>query len=129
MSTTASSAVGRAKAHIEAWSNHDWDKARQALAEDVRVQTNTTQPIKHADDTTGIDAYMQGLHAFADSVVAGSARIEASAGDDQTAMVLVTVKADFPGRGQVDLHAARQYAFDDDGKIKHEQVIFFVTQP
>jgi hypothetical protein len=31
-----SSAVALACAHAEAWSNHDWDKARKMLAPDVR---------------------------------------------------------------------------------------------
>jgi SnoaL-like domain len=129
MSTRAAAAVSRAKAHIEAWSNHDWDAARKMLAPDVRVEVSTTQPIMGPVDTTGVEEYMTGLHAFADPVVEGSAHVQAAVGDDQTAMVLVTVKTKLQGRGQMDLHGARLYSFDNDGKLKHEQVIFFVTQP
>jgi SnoaL-like protein len=129
MVMSTSTAVNRAKAHIEAWSNHDWETSRKALADDVRVQVNTTQPIMGPVDTTGVEEYMTGLHAFADPVVAGSAHFDAAVGDDQTAMVMVTVKTDLHGKGKMDLHGARLYSFDGDGKIKHEQVIFFVTQP
>src|SRR5262245_31763589 len=126
---TETSAVSVAKAHIEAWSNHDWDTSRNLLAEDVRVEVSTTQPIMGPVDTPGVDAYMEGLHAFADSIVTGSARILSAIGDDQTAMVLVTVKTASPGQGQVDLHGARLYAIDEAGRIAHEKVIFFVTRP
>jgi hypothetical protein len=61
--------VSVAKAHIEAWSNHDWETARESLADDVRIEVSTTQPITGPVNTTGVDAYMHGLHAFADPVV------------------------------------------------------------
>ena len=32
-----SSAVGIARAHVEAWSNHDFDTARNGLAPDVKL--------------------------------------------------------------------------------------------
>ena len=126
---TETSAVNVAKAHIEAWSNHDWDTSRNLLAEDVRVEVSTTQPIMAPVDTTGVDAYMQGLHTFAGPIVTGSAKILSAIGDGQTAMVLVSVKTDIPGQGQVDLHGARLYALDEAGRIAHEKVIFFVTRP
>ena len=124
---TETSAAGVARAHIEAWSNHDWDTSRLMLANGVRVEVSTTQPIMGPVDTTGVDEYMEGLHRFADLVVAGSARISAVVGDAQTALVLVTVRARFPGQGEVDLHGARLYALNAEGKINHEKVIFFVT--
>ena len=126
---TETSAVSVAKAHIEAWSNHDWETSRNLLAEDVRVEVSTTQPIMGPVDTTGVDPYMQGLHAFADPVVKGSANILAAVGDGQAAMVLVTVKTGIPGQGEVNLHGARLYAIDEAGRIAHEKVIFFVSKP
>lgn len=126
---TETSAVSVAKAHIEAWSNHDWESSKRLLADDVRVEVSTTQPIMGPVDTTGVDAYMHGLHAFADTIVKGSAEILAAVGEGQTAMVLVTVKTDIPGQGQMDLHGSRLYAVDEAGKIRHEKVIFFVTKP
>jgi ketosteroid isomerase-like protein len=39
-----SAAVALARALAEAWSHHDWDKARAMLAPDVHVTVTTTQP-------------------------------------------------------------------------------------
>jgi hypothetical protein len=53
----ASTAVAVAWAHVEAWSSHDFDKARKSLVADVRVTATTTQPprlsqIRRASTTT-----------------------------------------------------------------------------
>jgi SnoaL-like domain len=122
-----SPAVANARAHAEAWSNHDWDKARGCLAADVHVTATTTQPLMPATDLTGIDNYMQGLKEFAQAVVPGSAREIASVGDERNALLMLTVEADF-GAGMVTLPAARLYLFDEDDKIKVEQVIFYAAQ-
>jgi SnoaL-like domain len=120
-----SPAVAVAHAHAEAWSNHDWDRAREGLATDVRVTATTTQPIIPAADLTGIDDYMQGLIEFAQAVVPGSARVIASVGDERNALLMLTVEADF-GAGKVTLPAARLYLLDENAKIKVEQVVFYV---
>ena len=39
-----SPAAAIARAHVEAWTNHDFDTARGGLAPDVRVTATTTQP-------------------------------------------------------------------------------------
>jgi len=123
-----SPAVNLARAHVEAWSHHNWDKARQSLAADVHVTVTTTQPIMTATDTTGIDAYMDGLIKFAQAVVPGSARVIASVGDERNALLMVTVQAALgPGGAQVPLSAARLYLLDEHNKIKAEQVVFFVA--
>jgi hypothetical protein len=80
-----------------------------------------------ATDLTGIDNYMQGLKEFAQAVVPGSAREIASVGDERNALLMLTVEADF-GAGMVTLPAARLYLFDEDDKIKVEQVIFYAAQ-
>ena len=36
-----SNAVNVARAHIEAWANHDWDSAREALTPDVKAVSYT----------------------------------------------------------------------------------------
>ena len=69
------SAVAIARAHVEAWGNHEFDTARGMLAPDVQVTSTTTQPIMKDVRTTGIDDYMSGLIAFAQGVVPGSARV------------------------------------------------------
>jgi len=121
---TDSPAVAVARSHVTAWSNHDYETARASLAADVTVASTTTQPIMAPVHLTGSDAYMEGLIHFAQTVVPGSARVIASAGDDRNALLMLTVEADFGG-GKMILPAARLYLLDDDSKIKSEQVIFF----
>jgi hypothetical protein len=122
-----SPAVAIARAHVEAWSNHDFDAARSALAPDVRVTSTTTQPMPPATDLTGADDYMVGLTYFAQTVVPGSLRIIASTGDDRNALLMLTVEADF-GAGKATLPGARLYLMDENDKIKAEQVIFYAAQ-
>jgi SnoaL-like protein len=121
-----SPAVAIARAHAEAWSNHDFDTARSALAPDVRVTATTTQPTPPATDLTGADDYMVGLTQFAQAVVPGSLRILASTGDERNALLTLTVEADFGGRKAI-LPGARLYRLDDNNKIKTEHVIFYAA--
>ena len=122
-----SPAVAIARAHVEAWSNHDLDTARKSLAADVKVTATSTLPIMPATDLTGIDDYMIGLTQFAQAVVPGSLRVIASVGDDRNALLMMTVEADLGG-GRATLPGARLYLLDDDGKIKAEQVVFYAAQ-
>jgi SnoaL-like domain len=123
-----SAAVAVARAHAEAWSNHDWDRARESLAADVKVTATTTQDGIPGTDLSGIEEYMSGLIAFADPIVPGSARVLASVGDERNSLILLTVQAAY---GQdaptVTLPAARLARLDEDGKIKEEQVVFFTV--
>jgi hypothetical protein len=122
-------AVAAARAHIEAWSNHEYDKAEKGLADDVKVQVTTTQPIMNDVNTTGVDAYMTGLKMFGQGIEPGSAKVIAATGDQHNALVLVTVRASFaPGAPMVTLPAARLYLIDDNMKIKSEQVIFYASE-
>ena len=121
-----SPAIAVARAHVEAWSNHDFDTARSALAPDVRVTATTTQPMPPATDLTGADDYMVGLTQFAQAVVPGSLRIIASTGDERNALLTLTVEADFGGRKAI-LPGARLYRLDDNNKIKTEHVIFYAA--
>jgi hypothetical protein len=122
-----SPAVAVAGAHAEAWSNHDFDTARNGLAPGVRVTATTTQPMPPATDTTGADDYMIGLTQFAQAVVPGSLHILASTGDERNALLMLTVEVDF-GAGKVTLPAARLYLLDENNKIKTEHVIFYAAQ-
>jgi len=121
-----STAVAIARAHVQAWSNHDFDTARSALAPDVRVTAVTTQPTPPATDLTGADDYMTGLTQFARGVVPGSAHIIASVGDERNALLMLTVEADL-GAGKATLPRARLYLLDENNKIKAEQVIFYAA--
>ena len=121
-------AVTIARAHIEAWSNHDFETARRSLAADVHVTATTTAPIMAPVDLTGIDKYMEGLIMFAQGVIPGSARIIASAGDEHNALIFVTMTAAFgPNAPKMKLPGARLYLLDESGKIKQEQVIFYAA--
>jgi hypothetical protein len=131
MSTTIqeSAAVSIARAHVEAWSNHQFDKARKSLSDDVKVDVTTTQPIMKDTNTVGADAYMTGLKMFAQGVEPGSAKVIAATGDKHNALLLVTVRASFgPGAPRVTLPAARLYLVDDAGKITSEKVIFYAAE-
>jgi len=63
-----SQAVTVARAHVEAWTNHDYDAARAGLAPDVHVTAITTMPVPPPTDLTGADDYMTGLIQFAQAV-------------------------------------------------------------
>ena len=120
-------AVAIVRAHVQAWSNHDFDAARNGLAPDVRVTATTTQPFPPATDLAGADDYMAGLTQFAQAVVPGSLRVIASTGDERNALLMLTVEADF-GAGKATLPGARLYLLDENNKIKTEQVIFYSAQ-
>jgi SnoaL-like domain len=122
-----SPAVAIARAHVEAWSTHDFDTARNGLAPDVRVTATTTQPTPPATDLTGAEDYMVGLTQFAKAVVPGSLRILASVGDEHNALLMLTVEVDF-GVGKATLPGARLYLLDEQDKIKTEHVIFYAAQ-
>jgi len=122
-----SPAVAIARAHVEAWSNHDFDAARSSLAADVKVTATTTLPIMPATDLSGADDYMVGLIQFAQAVVPGSLRVIASVGDERNALLMLSVEANLPV-GRMTLPGARLYLLDEAGKIKTEQVIFYAAQ-
>jgi len=67
-------AVAFAKEHLEAWSNHDLERARANLAADEQFHSAVGRLV-------GIDQYMdapRGLAQFAQQVVPGSLRMIAA---------------------------------------------------
>jgi hypothetical protein len=127
MLSSDSPAVAVARAHVEAWSRHDWDAARAALAPEVTATASTLDGLPPAS-VAGVDKYMQGLIDFAQPVVPGSLRVIGSAGDERNALLMVTARMSGGPFGAGAAHAgARLYQLDDDGKIKGEQVIFHFT--
>lgn len=123
-----SPAVTLARAHVDAWRTKDWDKARSMLASDVRVIAMTTNPALPHTDLTGADGYMKGLVAFADPIVPGSVREMSSAGDERNALLTLDLRvAGGPFGAGATAPCARLYLVED-GKIKTEQVIFYVGQ-
>jgi SnoaL-like domain len=126
MTTTDSPAVTLALAHAEAWSHHNWDTARTMLAPDVHVISMTTQPNLPATDVTGADAYMEGLIKFAQAIEPGSFRLIGSIGDEHNSLILYTIQVAFsPDGPTVALPGARLALFDENDKLKAEQVVFF----
>ena len=124
-----SPAVAIARGHVEAWSNHDFDQARSMLAPDVRVRVTTTAPYPPDTDLTGADNYMEGLVAYAQPVVPGSVKVLASTGDDRNALLLLSLAmAGGPFGEGTTAPCARLYLIDDNGKIKNEQVVFYLAQ-
>jgi hypothetical protein len=121
-------AIRLANAHIEGWSNHDFDAARASLANEVKVAVTSTNPTLPETRTSGIEDYMTGLIAFAQAVVPGSARVVSEMGDERNALIMLTVRAAFPPSGQeVTLPGARLYRLDENEKIASEQVIFYLA--
>src|SRR6516164_9837324 len=109
MATTNPKAVELALAHCTAWSNHDWDTSCEALADEVKVTATTTMLGAPNTDLAGPDAYMQGLRAFAGTVVPGTLEVNASVSDGQNALLQVTVQTDGPPFGPLTLFGARLY--------------------
>ena len=123
-----SPAVTIARAHVEAWSNHDFDTARSLLANDVKVTAASSNPALPQTDLTGAGNYMEGLIAYAQPIVPGSVRILASTGDEHNALLTLTMTmAGGPFGTGATAPCARLYVLDDDDKIKTEHVIFYVA--
>jgi hypothetical protein len=124
-----SPAVAIARAHVEAWSNHDFDTARSALAPDVHITATSTNPALPHTDLTGADSYMEGLVAYAQPVMPGTVKMLASTGDGRNALLLLTLTmAGGPFGDGTTAPCARLYLIDDNGKIKAEQVLFYLAQ-
>lgn len=121
-------AVAIARAHIEAWSNHDFAAARKGLAANVHFTAMSTQSGVASTNLVGIDDYMAGLVRFARAIVPASARVIASLGDERNALIMLTVKAVLGLGTPKTLPTARLYRLDGQGKIEGEQVIFYVDR-
>jgi len=126
---TNSPAVAVARAHVEAWSNHDFDAARHLLADDVEVTATAADPAFPQSHLTGADSYMEGLIAYAQPIVPGSVRVLASTGDQHHALLTLTMTmAGGPFGSGATAPCARLYTLDENNKIKTEQVIFYIGQ-
>jgi hypothetical protein len=122
-----SAAVAQARAHVAAWARRDYDTARAALADDVWVTVIAADPTFPKTDLNGVDAYMQGLIQFAEGVVPDSTEVVDAVGDDTQALLRVNARITFGPDAEMDAPGARMYLFDEDGKIKIEHVVFFVS--
>ncbi len=119
-------AVAVARAHVEAWGNHDYDASRASLAPDVHVAVTSVDPHAPEVDTTGIEDYMQGLMQFGQAVLPGTTKVNTAIGDETRALLRVTSRVKFgPDAPEMTLEGARLYLLDGGQKIKDERVIFF----
>jgi len=118
-----SRAVAIARAHVEAWTNHDLEAARGNLAEDVQF-------FSPAANLVGIDEYMdapRGLAQFAKQVVPGSLRVIAAMGDDRNALIMYEVSTEGGPIGSKLFPSAQTWLLDDDGKIKLERIVSYMV--
>jgi hypothetical protein len=123
-----SAAVAAARAHVEAWGKRDYEAARSSLADDVWVTVIAADLTFPKTDLNGVEAYMQGLIQFADGVVPGSTEVVEAVGDDRQALLTVHAKVRLgPDAPEMDAPGARMYVFDENGRIKIEHVLFFLS--
>jgi hypothetical protein len=118
-----SRAVAIARAHLEAWTNHDLDTVRGNLAEDVQFYSA-------AANLVGIDEYMdapRGLTQFAKQVVPGSLRVIAAMGDELNALIMYEVSTAGGPIGSKMFPSAQTWLLDASGKIKVERIVSYVT--
>lgn len=116
-------AVALARAHIAAWTNHDLDSVRGNLAEDVQFHSP-------AATLVGIEEYMngpRGLVQFAQQVVPGSLRVNATVGDDLNALIMYEVATEGGPAGSKLFMSAQTWLLDERGKIKVERIISYAT--
>jgi len=121
MSGSNSRAVALARAHLEAWTNHDFDTVRSNLAKDVQF-------FSPAANLVGIDEYMdapRGLTQFARQVVPGSLRIVAARGDEQNALIMYEVSTEGGPIGSKIFPSAQTWLLDENGKIKVERIVSY----
>jgi len=115
-------AITIARAHINAWGNHDWEKTRELLAPDVHAVVTTTQPMKATAELTGIDAYMGPKIKAAQLIEPGSVHEISAIGDERNALILVTMRIGLgPGGTMVTMARAILYLLDENKKIKEER--------
>ena len=92
MNMQDSTAITIARAHINAWSHHDWEKTRELLAPNVHVVVTTTQPMKAPAELTGIDAYMEPKRKAAQLIEPGSVQEISAIGDERNALILAVLQ-------------------------------------
>jgi hypothetical protein len=118
-------AVAIARAHIEAWSHHDWEKTRELLAPDVHALVTGTQ--RDTAEFTGIDTYMERKKKGAQLVEPGSAQVISALGDERNALILATMRIALgPGGSMVSMARACLYLLDENKKIKEERDEYFI---
>lgn len=114
-----SPAVAIARAHLEAWTTHDFDAARRHLAKDVQFYSPTAALVGIAEYT---DA-PRGLVQFARQVVPGSLRILAARGDERNALIMYEVDTAGGPLGVKVFPSAQTWLLDENDKIAVERIV------
>ena len=127
MTTQNSTAISVARAHIDAWSHHDWERTRELLAADVHAWVTSTQADFGTAELTGIDAYMEPKIKAAQFIEPGSVHEISALGDEHNAVILVTFRIGLgPGGAIVTMARSCLYLLDETGKITEERDAFYV---
>lgn len=122
-----STAITIARAHIEAWSSHDWDKTRELLSPNIHAIVITTHPARPPADFTGIENYMERKIKGAQHVEPGSVNVISAIGDENNALILCTFRIGMgPGGAMVTMARACIYMIDENKKIKEERDEWFL---
>jgi hypothetical protein len=120
-----STAITIVRAHIDAWSHHDWGKTREMLAPNVHALVTGTQ--RDTTEFTGIDNYMERKKRGAQLVEPGSAQVISAIGDERNALILATMRIALgPGGSMVTMARACLCLLDENKKIKEERDEYFV---
>lgn len=127
MKTQTSTAISVGRAHIHAWSHHDWNKTRELLAPDVHAWVTSTQANFGTAELRGIDGYMEPKIRAAQLIEPGSVHEIAAIGDERNALILVTFRIGL-GFGGTMVTMARSclYLVDENDKIKEERDAFYI---
>jgi hypothetical protein len=118
-----SAAVRLARAHLEAWTNHDFESVRRNLASDVQFYSP-------AATLTGVEQYMEaprGLRQFAMQVVPGSLRVIAVMGDERNALIMYEVSTAGGPIGDKVFPSAQTWLLDENGKIRVERIVSYMA--
>jgi len=125
--TQDAAAIAVARAHIDAWSHHDWDKTRDLLAPDVHAWVTSTQEGFRTSELNGIDAYMEPKIKAAQLVEPGSVHEISAIGDERNALILVTFRIGLgPGGTMVTMARSCLYLLNEDEKISQERDTFYI---
>jgi ketosteroid isomerase-like protein len=121
--SSPSKAVEIAIRHVEAFSNHDYEKTRSLLADDVHFILITSIPgFPNPVEGNGVEAFLKALSS-GNTLIPGSLQVIHRIGDDHQALITVSVKGTLPTREPITLLAARHYMIDEHEKITNELVI------
>jgi hypothetical protein len=121
--SSPSKAVEIAIQHVEAFSNHEYETARSLLADDVHFMLITSIPgFPNPSEGHGVEAFMKALTS-GNTLIPGSLQVIHSIGDDQQALLTVSVNGTLPTQEPITLLAARHYLLDEHEKITNELVI------